>query len=47
MSDYRLNIDFSKGEDLDVIYKAGEKVILVNHTEGNADSQIAWVTFHL
>ena len=45
MSNYRLNIDFSKGEDLDVIYKAGEKVILVKHTEGNADSQIAWVTF--
>ena len=45
MSKYRLNIDFSKGEDLDLIYKAMEKVILVKHTEGNTDSQVAWVTF--
>ena len=45
MSKYRLNIDFSKGEDLDLVYKAMEKVVLVKHTEGSTDSQVAWVTF--
>ena len=45
MSYYRLNIDFNKEEDLDLIYKTMEKVILVKHTEGNADSQVTWVTF--
>ena len=45
MSNYRLYIDFNKGGDLDLVYRAMEKVILVKHTEGNADSQVAWVTF--
>ena len=45
MAKYRLNIVFGKGTDLDLIYKAEEKVILVKHTEGSADSQVAWVTF--
>lgn len=41
MSKYPLKIDFSKGEDLDLIYKATEKVILVKNAEGSADSQVA------
>ena len=44
MADYRLNITF-KESDLDLIYETNEKVVLVKHTEGNADSQVAWVTF--
>lgn len=44
MASYRLNITF-KEKDMDLIYETGEKVVLVKHTEGNADSQVAWVTF--
>lgn len=44
MASYRLNISFNES-DLDLIYSTGEKVVIVKHTEGNADSQVAWVTF--
>lgn len=45
MAKYRLNVTFNT-KDLDLIYETGEKVVLVKHTEGNADSQVAWVTFN-
>lgn len=44
MANYKLNIKFRES-DLDLIHQAGERVILVKHTEGNADSQVAWVSF--
>lgn len=44
MSKYRLNVNFSEN-DLRTIYKANEKVVIVKHTAGNADSQVAWVSF--
>jgi hypothetical protein len=43
MPSYRLNINFS-GSDLDTIYKAGERVVVVKHTE-ERNSLIAWVSF--
>ena len=45
MANYRLNITF-RDKDLDLIYQTGEKVVLIKHTEGSADSQVAWVTFN-
>ncbi|MGN0432465.1 MAG: hypothetical protein ACI4EQ_08945 [Lachnospiraceae bacterium] len=44
MPKYRLNIKFTD-KDLQTIYKANEKVVLVKHTAGNGDSQVAWVCF--
>lgn len=44
MPNYKLNIKLSE-EDLKTIYKAEEKIVLVKHTAGNNDSQVAWVTF--
>ncbi|MBP3474949.1 MAG: hypothetical protein J6K48_01300 [Lachnospiraceae bacterium] len=44
MSNYELNIDF-KESDLSMIYAAGEKVVVVKHTAGDQDKQVAWLTF--
>ena len=44
MSKYRLNIKIN-GQDLKTIYKANEQIVIVKHTAGNADSQVAWVSF--
>lgn len=44
MPKYRLNINFNE-TDLRTIYKANEKVIVVKHTAGDSDSQVAWVSF--
>ena len=44
MPNYRMNIHFKEG-DLKVIAKAHQKVVLVKHTAGDADSSVAWVSF--
>lgn len=44
MSKYRLNIKIND-QDLKTIYKANEQIVIVKHTAGNADSQVAWVSF--
>ncbi len=44
MAKYRLNVSFNEN-DLRTIYNANERVVIVKHTAGNADSQVAWVTF--
>lgn len=44
MSSYRLNIHFGE-EDLKIIAKAHQKVILVKHTAGDTDTSVSWVSF--
>ncbi len=44
MPNYKLNIAFREA-DLNVIYEAGEKVVIVKHTAGDSDTQVAWVSF--
>jgi len=44
MPNYRLNVKFNEN-DLRTIYKANEKVVIAKHTAGNADSQVAWISF--
>lgn len=44
MSKFRLNIRF-KEEDLKIIAKAHQKVILVKHTAGSTDTAVSWVSF--
>ncbi len=44
MAKYRLNIRF-RDEDLEIIAKAQQKVVLVKHTVGSSDASVAWVSF--
>lgn len=44
MSNYRMNINF-KDDDLKTISKAHQRVVLVKHTAGDADTSVSWVSF--
>lgn len=44
MNKYNLNVHFSE-EELKVIAKAYQKVVLVKHSGGDTDSSVAWVSF--
>lgn len=44
MPQYRLNIEFNE-KDLQTIYGANEKVIIVKHTAGDVGEKVAWVSF--
>lgn len=44
MPNYKLNIKIND-QDLKTIYKANEKIVLIKHTAGNSDTQVAWVCF--
>lgn len=44
MPKYKLNIKISE-KDLQVLYRANEKIVIVKHTAEDSDTQVAWVTF--
>lgn len=44
MTSDRKNIHFDK-EDLEVLAKAHQKVVLIKHTEGQTDTPVTWVSF--
>ncbi|MCD7726157.1 MAG: hypothetical protein LUI12_11525 [Clostridiales bacterium] len=44
MPNYELNINITE-TDLQTIYAADEKIIIVKHTEGSAGKDVAWISF--
>ena len=44
MPKYKLNIKITEN-DLQILYRANEKIVIVKHTAENTDTQVAWVTF--
>lgn len=44
MPKYKLNIKISE-KDLQILYRASEKIVIVKHTAEGTDTQVSWVTF--